>query len=81
MGDLCQEEPKKLDLALYRLGAKSEENICSKDPNRGECHARLRVIYDACPAKNKKIVVFNAARPFIGANSPAQCKEGHTKGR
>lgn len=54
--ELYPEEPRKLDFALYRFGAESEENICSKDPNCGKCHARLRVIYDACSANDKKRV-------------------------
>jgi len=54
LAELYPEEPRKLDFALYRLGAESEENICSKDPNCGECHRRFRVIYDACLSNDKK---------------------------
>lgn len=56
LAELYPEEPRKLDFALFRLGAESEENICSKTPKCGECHARLRVIYDACSANDKKRV-------------------------
>ena len=52
--ELYPEEPRKLDFALYRFGAESEENICSKDPNCVECRGRLRVVYDACSANDKK---------------------------
>lgn len=51
---LYPEEPRKLDFALYRLGAEMEENICSKTPNCLLCSSRFPKIYEPCPAKTTK---------------------------
>lgn len=49
LSELYPEEPRKLDFALYRLGAELEENICRKIPDCESCRSKLPRIYNACP--------------------------------
>lgn len=45
------EEPRKLDFALYRLGAELEEGICAKKPNCELCNQIHQKIYQNCQAR------------------------------
>jgi len=53
--ELYPEEPRKLNLALYKLGAEAELKICRKTPDCGKCKTNLPRIYDACPSEEKKL--------------------------
>lgn len=48
---LYPEEPRKLDFALYRLGADSEEGICAKTPNCELCNGKHHKLFRNCQAK------------------------------
>ena len=52
--ELYPQEPRKLDFALYMLGAESETNICGKKPDCKRCEKELSKIYNACPFKARK---------------------------
>jgi|GEM_PF-1951173 len=53
LNDLYPEEPRKLDFALYRLGAEMEQNICGKEPKCDLCHETFPKIFEGCPYKVK----------------------------
>ncbi|NIN01787.1 MAG: DUF2400 family protein [candidate division Zixibacteria bacterium] len=53
---LYPKEPRKLDFALYRLGAESEENICRTEPHCKSCRERIPRVYTACHSQDKKDV-------------------------
>lgn len=53
LAELYPVEPRKLDFALYRLGAESEENICGDDPKCGKCREQFPEIYENCPSGEK----------------------------
>lgn len=47
------DEPRKLDFALYRLGAEGEEFICRETPECGACRKALPLIFNACLARKR----------------------------
>lgn len=54
LNDLYPDEPRKLDFALYRLGAEMEQNICGKEPKCGLCRETFPKIFEQCPYMLKK---------------------------
>lgn len=51
LSKLYPEEPRKLDFALYRLGAELEEGICAKTPNCELCNKKHPKLFQNCQAK------------------------------
>ncbi|MEN6551324.1 MAG: DUF2400 family protein [Methanobacterium sp.] len=51
LSKLYPEEPRKLDFALYRLGADSEEGICAKIPNCELCKEKHLKLFQNCQAR------------------------------
>lgn len=52
--ELYPEEPRKLDFALYRLGAGLEENICKKQPCCDLCMRKIPKIFESCPSSDRR---------------------------
>jgi hypothetical protein len=50
LNELYPEEPRKLDFALYRLGAEMEQNICGKEPKCELCQEKFPEIFNNCPS-------------------------------
>lgn len=48
---LYPDEPRKLDFALYRLGAELEEGICGKNPKCKLCKEKHSKLYQKCDFK------------------------------
>jgi len=48
---LYPEEPRKMDIALFRLGGDSEEAMCKKVPNCSGCFKSFPQIHLNCPAR------------------------------
>lgn len=51
LSKLYPEEPRKLDFALYRLGADLEEGICAKTPNCELCKEKHFKLFQNCQAR------------------------------
>lgn len=51
--ELYPEESRKLDHALYRLGAELEENICGKTPDCEKCKQKFPKLNKNCPYLNE----------------------------